>query len=213
MACPYPVAKKGDTARFQVMYPEASFVAIGISGECGNVEKAVEWCDYFYSEEGSELQIFGIEGDTYTVEEVDGVKKYTYTDKILKHEGFESVGSAMWTYMLPCNHPGLNQHPDYLNGYYPYEAQKEAIITWNEGSELAKENNLPTLSYTEEELAEITDIEEVAKARLEVAFCDIILGEKSMDTYDAAIEQAKKDGYERVIEIRQAAYDRYLSKK
>lgn len=213
VACPYPVAKKGDTARFQVMYPEASFVAIGISGECGNVEKAVEWCDYFYSEEGSELQIFGIEGDTYTVEEVDGVKKYTYTDKILKHEGFESVGSAMWTYMLPCNHPGLNQHPDYLNGYYPYEAQKEAIITWNEGSELAKENNLPTLSYTEEELAEITDIEEVAKARLEVAFCDIILGEKSMDTYDAAIEQAKKDGYERVIEIRQAAYDRYLSKK
>lgn len=68
------------------------------------------------------------------------------------------------------------------------------------------------LTYTEEESREITDIKEIAQAELEVAICDIILGNKSIDTYDAAIETAKANGYDRWTEIVQGAYDRYISK-
>lgn len=212
VACPYPVATKGGKAEFQQVFAEATTLAIGITPSCGNIEKAVEWCDYIYSEEGSVLQIFGIEGDTYTTEEREDGIHYVYTDKIKYPTEFNSVSEALYHYMLPCNHPGLNQHPDYLEGYYPYQQQVDAVKTWNECAEYAKAHRLPTLSYTEEESREQIDIIEVAEPELEVAICDIILGKKTIDTYDAAIKKAKENGYDRYIEIAQGAYNRYVSK-
>jgi len=215
VACTYPVAKKGEVAQFQVAYQDATAYAIGISTTCGNYEKAIEWCDYIYSDEGTVLQLFGIEGDTFTIENIDGKDRYIYTDKIFDYEanGFNSLSEAMYHYLLPCNLPGYNQHSDYLYNYYQEPRQKEAIITWNIAAENALKHRLPNLSYTEEESAEITDIKEIAEPTLEVALCDIILGKKSIDSYDAAIAQAKADGYDRWIEICQGAYDRYVSKK
>ena len=215
VACPNPVAKKGEVAQFQNTCADATTEAIGISTSCGNYEKAIEWCDYIYSDEGTVLQLFGIEGDTFTIENIDGEDRYIYTDKILKWEenGFTSLNYAMYHYMLPCNAPGYNQHRDYLNNYYQMPQQKEAIVTWNVAVENALKHSLPNISYTEDETAEITDIKEIAEASLEVALCDIIFGKNSIATYDAAIAQAKADGYDRWIEIVQGAYDRYLAKK
>ncbi len=212
VACPYPVAEKGGKAEFQQIYPEATALAIGITPSCGNIEKAVEWCDFVYGEEGSLLQIFGVEGDTYTTEEREDGIHYVYTDKIKYPTEFNSVTDALYHYMLPCNHPGFNQHPDYLEGYYPYPQQVDAVNIWNECTEYAKPHKLPTLSYTEEESREQTDIKEIAEAELEVAICDIILGKKSIDSYDEAIKKAKENGYDRYIEITQNAYDRYILK-
>ncbi len=215
VACPYPVANEGEIAEFQQVFPAATSTAIGISSTCGNYEKAVEWCDYIYSDEGTVLQLFGIEGDTFTIEEVDGKQRYIYTDKILNYQenGFTSLQYAMWHYMLPCNAPGYNQHSDYLYNFYQLDRQKEAIEVWNVAVDNAAKHALPTLTYTEEEAREITDIQEVAEANLEVALCDIILGKKSIDTYDDAIKQAKAEGYDRWLEIAQTAYERQLAKK
>ena len=215
VACIYPVAVKGEVSEFQQCYQNATDYAIAISTTCGNYEKAIEWCDYIYSDEGTVLQLFGIEGDTFNIESIDGKERYIYTDKILKYEenGFTSLSSAMYHYMFPCNAPGYNQHSDYLYNYYQMPRQKEAIITWNVAVENAISHRLPTLSYTEEETSEITDIKEIAEPTLEVALCDIILGKKSIDTFDAAIAQARADGYDRWLEIVQDAYDRYVSKK
>ena len=161
------------------------------------------------------LRNFGVEGDTYTIEEKDGEKHYIYTEKITnyKDEGFTSIAQALYQYMLPANHPGLNQHPDYLAGYYPLPAQIDAVEVWNKGVPQARKTKLPEmLAYTEDEAREKTDILEVARPELDVAISNIILGKASIDTYDAAIEKAKENGYDRVLEIEQAAYDRYMSK-
>ncbi len=215
VACPYPVAQKGEISEFSQVNAAATSLAIAVSTTCGNYEKAIEWCDFIYGEEGMELQLFGVEGDTYTVEEIDGEKRYTYTEKITDYEkyGFTSVYQALYHYMLPCNNPGYNQHRDYLNGYYQMQQQKDAIKTWNISAEKAVPHRLPTLGLTTEEAREITDIQEIALSTLEVAICDIILGKKSIDTYDAAIKEAKANGLDRWIEIQQEAYDRYISKK
>ena len=214
-ACPFPVAKKGDKSEFSSINQDATALALAITPSCGNYEKAVEWCDFRYSEEGMELQLFGVEGETYTVTEKDGVKHYTYTEKItdLEKNGFTSVNEALYHYMLPANHPGYNQHIDYLNGYYQMKQQQDAMVIWNEPADRALPHRLPTLGLTEDETREITDIQEIAEPELEVAICDIILGKKSIGTYDAAIKEAKANGYDRWIEIQQEAYDRYISKK
>lgn len=216
VGCPLPVSERGKTAEYRSMTGEAGSLAIAITTACGNYEKAVEWCDYLYSDEGMVLHAFGIEGDTFTIEETGGEKHYIYTDKILKPEtsGVNSINEALYKYMLPANHPGLNQHPDYLNGWYELDEQKQAIAMWNDedGIANAKAHFLPTLDYTEEEASEKTDIIEIAEPELEIAITDIILGRKSISTYDEAIKKAKDSGFDRVLEIMQAAYDRYLSK-
>jgi len=214
VACPFPTSTKGELPKFQDVSGEIHLKGMAISAECPSIETAVKWCDYIYSEEGSVLRTFGIEGDTYTTQEIDGEKHYVYTDKILKPEtsGCTSITEALYKHMLPSNSPGLNQHPDYLDGYYTIDAQKHAVDIWNRGVEKARPTFFPSVDYTEEELSEKTDILEVAKPELEVAISDIILGRASINTYDDAIKAAKANGYDRVIEINQAAYDRYLKK-
>ena len=212
VACPYPVPEKGQTTEYIGMSAEATSLAVSITKDCKDYEKALKWCDARYSEEGSLLQIFGVEGDTYTVENIDGEDHYVYTDKILnyKENGYNSISEAIFKYVLPANHPGLNQHPDYLDGYYPMPEQKDALKLWNKNLDNARTHLLPTLTFTEDESREMTDILEVENTELEVAVYDIILGKKSIDTYDDVIKKAWDSGFDRVLEIYQAAYERYM---
>ncbi len=215
VACPYPVLKKGDVTRFQGVMPDATTWAIGITRECGNYEAAVSWCDWIYSEEGIAAMLFGKEGDTYTVEEIDGEKHYVYTDKVLDYEasGFSSLRNAMFHYGLPSGHPGYNQHDDYLANYYQQQNQKDALKIWNPNPEEAVKHSLPTLTYTVEEQSEITDIIELIEAPLDVFLYDIIMGKKSIDEYEKGMESFAEQGYNRYLEINQTAYNRLLSKK
>lgn len=219
VACPYPVLKKGDKPIFSNVGSETADPAIAISVQCGADDEsryigAVKWCDYLYSDEGVILKAFGIENDTYTIEkDENGNKHYVYTDKIMNHEaiGAHSVEAALYHFMRPANGPGTNQHPDYLEGFYPYEQQKDAIKIWNANIEEAKMHQFPPVSYTGEEATEKANIEARAKADLNAAVSNIILGKASIDTFDTAVEKARKNGYDKLLKIQQAAYDRYIS--
>ena len=216
VACPLPSDSEGNVPKFRITGTEASDCAIAITYNCGNYEKAMEWIDYRYSKEGSEINIFGLEGYTYTKEEDEelGRTVYTYTDMITHPDPkkFNSVEESLYHFMLPCNHPGFNQHPDYLQGYYPYQAQKDAVLTWNKSDTTSDRTyTLPGLNFTQEEFEKIADITEIAQAPLEAAICNIMLGKASIDTYEEAIKVAKPY-YEEYITIQQTAYDRYMSK-
>lgn len=233
VACPYPTTKDGKESEFQVCYNPASAHANAISWQCGNYEKAVEWCNYVYSEEGIVLQLFGIEGEHHTVEmrddDGDGKeeKHYVYTELITNPEksGCNSVTEALYKYMLPCNYPGYNQHIDYLNGYYQYDTQKDAIKTWNiaankdntdadnpELTDTPQEHQLPTLGYTTEESEEKAELTAIVESELEAALVDTIMGKKTIAQWNEAVKTAKSKGFERILEIQNDAYRRYLKK-
>lgn len=214
VACPYPVLNQGETTEFQEVGAEAVDRAIAITTACKNVQAAMKWCDYLYSDEGNILKNFGVEGDTFTVETIDGEEHYVYTDKIMHPEqiGETSINQAMWRFVRPANSPGLNQHPDYLNCYYEYQSQKDALVTWNENIEAAKKHALPTLSFTTEESAKIATIEQAKKAAFETAGNEMISGNKSIDDFDTVIADAKAGGYDEILEIYNSAYQRYLKK-
>jgi len=214
VACPYPVLNKGDKCEFQEVAAESNDPTIAITSACEDVESAMKWCDYIYSEEGNLLHTFGVEGDTYTVEEIDGETHYIYTDKILKPEtvGANSVNASLYKFFRPANGPGLNQHPDYLNGYYPYQCQKDALVIWNENIEEARKHALPTLSYSDEESSKIAVLEQSLLANFDTAISEIMLGNKSIDEYDKLVRDLKANGYDEILKIRNAAYDRYKEK-
>lgn len=218
VACTYPVLNKGDKPIFQSLQPDASDPTVVISVQCGidnedRYKESIRWCDYLYSDEGIVLKSFGVEGETYTLEkDEDGNEHYIYTDKVKNYEaiGAHSIDASLYHYFLPANHPGFNQHPDYFNGYYSYQQQKDAIEIWNKYLDVAQKHVFPTVSYTGDEAAEKANIESRGKANLQAAITNIILGKASMDTYDDAIKAAKKAGYDDLLKINQAAYDRYI---
>lgn len=220
VACPYPVMNKGDKPIFQAVQALASDPCIAVSTQCGvndeeRYKNAITWCDYLYSDEGLVLKCFGIEGDTFEiVKDENGEEHYIYTDKVNNYEEFgaTNMSGALFHFMLPANHPGFNQHPDYFNGYYQYDRQKEAIDVWNKYLDVADKHVFPPVSYTGEEAAEKSVIESTANDNLVASISNIILGKASIDTYDAAIKAAKDAGYDKLIKINQAAYERYISR-
>lgn len=227
VACPHPVLNEGDINRFQEIQSEANDPSIAITVSCGKdneerYKEAIEYCDYLYSEEGKILKIFGVEGKTFTKAKKSNVGEdgekytYTYTDAIYDSEQQKSVGAhsveaALYHYMRPANSPGLNQHEDYLNGFYPYEVQKDALKIWNANIETARKYVLPPVTYTNEEITRRNEIKAKAFDALNAGISNIILGKTSIDTYDAVIAKAKKDGYDEYTKITQNAVDRYNS--
>ena len=219
-ATPYPVLNEGETTRFLNLMAESSSPTIAISSQCGKdnedrVKAAVKWCDYIYSEEGSVLSNFGVEGETYTIEkDENGVEHYRYTDKILDHEkiGAHSIDAALFHFFRVGNAPGVSQHPDYLDGYYQYPEQKEAIVIWNETIDAARKTYYPaSVSFTDEESQKIATIKASAGVTdFSAGILDIMMNRKSIDEYEAVVEASKKADYEEVVKLYQLAYDRYL---
>ena len=220
IACPYPVLNEGDTPWFQELQAESRQPAIAISYQCGKEDEerykeAIKWCDYLYSDEGIILKSFGVEGVTYkeTTGE-DGNKKYEYLITSPEEQekiGAHSVEAVLYHYFIPANAPGFNQHPDYLEGFYPYQQQKDAIKTWNKYIDEAKKHHIPSLTYTNEEATRMAEINANYREKLDAAISRIICNEVGMDTYDAAVKEAKEGGYDELTKIHQAAYDRYMA--
>lgn len=219
VACPFPVPNKGDKPEYYGVTGEGDPRAIGITTSCNDIEKAVTWCDYVYSDEGTILHTFGIEGETFYTEDlpegtephpVFGDKVYKYTDLITKHEGYNSVNEALWSRFFPANHAGLNQSNYYLDGFYPYQEQKDAIVMFNENNEVEKTHRIPTLAYTTDEANEIAELTSLAYAEFEKGFYAIITGERPLSDYDAILAKARKSGYDRILEIQQTVYDRMM---
>lgn len=219
VACPFPVLKEGEVPFAQEYTGETiKWYATAITSQCSaedpdRFKNAMKWLDYAYSDEGLALKFFGVEGDTCTKETAsDGTVHYKYTDKIYDYEsvGAHSIEQAIYKFVRGAQGPGGQDHPDYITATFTYPQQEEAIKIWNENLDEALKHVVPPLNFTAEESADYAEITAVADQNLNAAISNIILGKADVSTLDAAIAQAKKDGYDRLLEIHQAAYGRYM---
>ncbi len=64
----------------------------------------------------------------------------------------------------------------------------------------------------ESEQAESAQIDNDIKTYADEMVTKMIIGTESIDNYDNVVEELKRRGIERAIEIRQSAYDEYLKK-
>lgn len=205
---PFTTTEKGTLPKFTcasgVYAPHG---AVAISTSCKNPALAAKVLDYGYSEEGEMFFNFGTEGVSYNM--VDGYP--TYTDDIMKNPDGLAVSQAMSKYILGHSAGPFIQNKGYIEQYYEREQQKEALKNWSIGVEEAT-TALPTLLYTPEEASERSGIlTEIQKYCGEMTN-SFITGTVSIDEYDAFIEKLKAFEIERLIEITQNAYDRYMAR-
>lgn len=185
-------------------------VGWGISSQCKDPVTVIKFMDYFFTEEGSDLMNWGIEGDTFT-RDADGSKHFT--DTVLQSEltpiGYlRSIGAQ---YRI-----GMCQ-----DGDYEYATMKEDGIEANKlynGHDEWFDDSLPpyldgkmALKYTSDDETEYKNIMASIKPYVDEKFQSWILGVNDFDSeYDTFIKELKARGIDRALEINQKAYDTFL---
>lgn len=182
--------------------------SLSISTQCSDPKLAIQYMDYLFSEEGHMLANYGIEGETYTME--NGEPKFT--DLILNNpQGFDwqLCQSLYINPGFPCLTDLSVQEMTYT------DAQKAAVPTWVEAYDSSDETmpNERWLSYTTEESQHKADLQsdiETYQTEMRLKF---ITGQLDIDAewenYCAALEGM---GIHTMEQINQAAVDRYLAK-
>lgn len=210
VGAPYPVANKGEQPKFGPLGAEADNPFLAISTACKYPEAAARWADFWYTEEGLVLSNFGVEGETYNL--VDG--KHVYTDEILHNPEGRSISEAL---SLHCRAtgaaPGYNQVEEYLQQYYPYPQQTQALDLWTQSTENIKKHTLPgAVSPLLEESDELAILQTDLSTYVTENVVKFVQGGLPMSEFDQFVETLKSMGAERYVEIYQSAYDRYLQR-
>ena len=178
---------------------------VGITRSCKNPKLAMRFLDYAFSEEGYNLYNFGIKGESYNI--VDG--EPVFTDLILNNPDDLSPGQAMGRYMMSSYGGPFVQARQANDQNYPLPEQKKALEIWPKVNTDA--HRVPKFTFAPDEQDEYTAIMGNVNTLASEMMIKFIMGIEPMDNFDKYISDLKRYNIERVIEILQAAYDRYIS--
>ena len=209
VAAPHPTAQKGTPPRFMTAEYDVEKPFLAVTTACADTATAVKWIDNFYSEEGRMLVNFGVEGDTYNM--VDG--KPVYTDKILHSPEGYSIAEAMCR-NFQASYPttGLKQDENYLNQYYQYPQQTDALNLWAANVQSGKTTQFPRVTPTLDESEEVATLGTEISTYVDEMVLKFVQGTEPLSNYDVFLENLQKLNLNRYLELQQAAYDRYLQR-
>ncbi|MBP3361297.1 MAG: extracellular solute-binding protein [Clostridia bacterium] len=181
---------------------EVTGMGYAVSSSCKNIEEAVKWMDYAYSDEGQILFNFGIEGESYTME--NGVP--TYTDLIVNNPDGLAMNEATALYAVPFGYP-MSQSIDYFNQSMSAR-QKAAIAVWKD---VDVSGSIPTLKYTVDEYDDVMKKFNEIKSYNDEMVNKFIVGKEPISNYDKYVQTIKSMGIDSVVEAYRKAYDRYVN--
>lgn len=178
-----------------------------VTTACKDPVAAVKWLDEHYSEVGSMLMTFGIEGVSYNM--VNG--KPVLSDEILKNPEGLTYDIALAKYALKPN--TVEAMDDTYAIYSQYnlqsDVQKDANALWAAGD---LDLLMPPVSLTVEESTEYSKIMNEVTTYVSESVVKFIMGQKSLDEFDSFVKDLENMNIGRAIEIEQAAYDRYMAR-
>lgn len=205
----FPVVEEGAAPKYTGA-DNSPFVGLGIaiSSNCEDIEAACKWLDYHYSEEGSMLLNWGIEGVSY---EIDENGEPQLTDEIMNNPDGLSADVALGKYAMVSQLEAFAKDDRVeATRMLIYPSQEEASQIWNATDFSSKYPTSVTL--TSEEGTELANILSDITTYRDETVIRFIVGSESLDNYDDFVQTLKDMNIERAIEIKQAAYDRYLER-
>lgn len=202
---PDPVLEKGEKTHVDTTEYDFGNERMSISTKCEDPELAIQYCEYWFTDEGIQLANYGVEGDSCEV--VDGVPQFT--DAVLNNPDM-APGDAISFYTGRNCIPTWASNSKLLVTFN--EAEKGAFEIWANSRD--NRDAYPyvarlTIDETEEIVALASDYETYALECRD----KFITGDMDIETEYAAYEEAVREmGLTRAVEIKQAAYDRYMAK-
>lgn len=195
--------EKGDTYKFQPKSSRKGNGEISVSTKCEHPEEAVMFLNWFYTDEGYILSNYGEENVCFVYSE-NGEPEYT--DFVFNNPN----GWNMMSVRNIFTNPIFTKYQNATALLYTYpDYELEAFEEWAKGTD---ECSLPSLTLTADESSEyaliITDLTAYAsEAVLKWMVGEEELTENAWNAYVAQLEGLKLG---RVVEIYQAAYDRFM---
>lgn len=201
-----PVLKKGDKPILG--QKDAAFTGIGaaISATAKNPAEIVKWLDYAYSPEGTMLFNFGIDGESYKLD--NGYPKYT--DIVAKNPDKLPMAQAIAKFARSSFNGPFIQDKRYIEQFAAKPEQQEAIKNWMNAD---NKKQLPPLSPTSEESSKYATIMNDANTYLDQMITKFIMGAEPIENYDKFTAKLKSMGIEDAIKLKQDQLDRFNSRK
>ena len=172
---------------------------------CQDPEVICQYIDYVYSDEGTLLANYGVEGETFTY--VDGVPRLT--DLVLNNPDY-SYGAAMNIFVCDRMTPApFVIDEDRVRADY-IEDQLDAIEVWNNCNDGLY--NLPRsgLTLSTEESNKYYELYPDIETYMDENIVKFIVGDKDLSEFDAYVDALIGMGIEDCVAVEQSAYDRYM---
>ena len=168
-----------------------------ISTQCENIGAAARFLDYAYTEEGSLFYSYGEEG--FSWEYVDG--EPTFKEIITNNPETPDAQAARYFVAQFANFS--------LHALDTRSHMGEEVLEIQKAFEAhMADYTYPTVTYTEEEVDTVSDWNDIDTTCRE-RILGFILGNEDLSNWDSFIAEIEGMGIHDVLEVRQAAYDRY----
>lgn len=199
-----PVQNEGDMQHLTEMSlaPADDITAVSISASCAEPELAMQWLDYWFSEDGILLYNYGLEGVDY---ELDENNTPLFTDAVVNNEFGLSASNYMRCRCAFGTMPSLMLR--YRSAYLNSDLVNEAWDVWTsnlDGTMAISSNVTMTTEQKEAEGYKAGDIITYANQMI----AQFAIGEADIDSqWDTFVDSLKDMGIEECIELEQEAYD------
>ena len=172
-----------------------------VTVDCEDPELAVRWLDYVWGTEESEiLRYWGLEGVTYDV--IDG--EMVFKDSIAKtSKGAISEMRALGGWPNFVGYENGEAFLAMFKGSYPEQAEEEFVGYLRD--------QVPVLMGTDEENEIYQQYYADLETYIKESLIGFITGTKSLDEWDSYVQTCYNMGLDKVLEVRQAWWDRYSS--
>ena len=168
----------------------------------------MQWLNYCYTEAGSNLACWGVEGEAYNV--VDG--RRVYTDLIMNNPNLTTTNASYYYKMHvwpKLNEPDVVCHADLLKS----EGALNSRLKWANETYFDSAYVLPSVTLSEDDLNTRTEIMSDIETYVNEMTLKFITGEASLDEFDSFVEQVWDSGLQEVLDIMNAAYADYMNIK
>lgn len=196
------VPNKGDTIPFKEERSYTASTPWSISTQCQCPELLMQYCNYLYTDEGALLANYGIEGESFEFG-ADGAP--VLTDLVLNNPDM-STTVALFMYCMDRG-PFYRDENREQSGYTP--AQKAASDIWT--SNLSVGRGIGSTSLSADESDQVNEFYGDIKTYIEEAVLEFVIGNRSLDEFDAYVEHINGMGIDEVTACWQDAYQRYLN--
>lgn len=178
---------------------------VSVSSDCENVEAALQYLNFFFTDEGIRLYNYGVEGESYTLENGE----LAYTDLIMNPvEGYTPYTMSEAYILVGYIASVTDVH---RADVFSSEASVAAQETWNASQD--NEYVLPAgIALSSDESGTASALMSDLYTYVGECIPKFILGEMDIDTqWEEFVNNCESMGLPEILEIYQAAYDRYAA--
>ncbi|MGI5899593.1 MAG: extracellular solute-binding protein [Christensenellales bacterium] len=202
-AVPTPVLNAGDDRNFgQLNNSYSGAFPFAISSQCKEIEKAFRFCDYSWGDEGQMLNAYGTEGVSY---ELEGDKVVAGGYMLDNPDGMDAR-AVRSLFGRVSNFPYRGLDHDFA---YP-DALMEIKVVWAQNN--MEKLILPPITHTSTEATYITSKANDLDTYCREMVVKFIIGTENFANYDNFLSTLESYGASQVLEFKQIAYERYLTR-